>query len=77
MWSLEAALLANAGHLPWAGPARQVTGRTWGGCAEVVQWILTAGRFPADPAALDGAVLLLETSEELILPGSWAGSFVR
>lgn len=50
----------------WAGPGRSVTGRTWGGCIEVVQWILTAGRFPVDPAALDGAVLLLETSEEVI-----------
>lgn len=50
----------------WTGPAQSVTGRTWGGCAEVVQWILTAGRFPADPAVLDGGVLLLETSEELI-----------
>lgn len=50
----------------WAGPARTVTGRTWGGCVEVLQWILTAGRFPADPALLEGAVLLLETSEELI-----------
>lgn len=43
-----------------------MTGRTWGGCAEVVQWILTAGRFPADPAVLQGGILLLETSEELI-----------
>ena len=50
----------------WAGPSRSVTGRTWGGCAEVVQWILTAGRFPGDPAVLQGGVLLLETSEELI-----------
>ena len=50
----------------WAGPTRTVTGRTWGGCIEVVQWLLTAGRFPTDPALLDGAVLLLETSEELI-----------
>ncbi len=50
----------------WAGPAATVTGRTWGGCIEVLQWILTAGRFPADPAVLDGGVLLLETSEELI-----------
>lgn len=50
----------------WSGPMRSVTGRTWGGCIEVLQWILTAGRFPADPAVLDGAVLLLETSEELI-----------
>jgi muramoyltetrapeptide carboxypeptidase LdcA involved in peptidoglycan recycling len=50
----------------WTGPERTVTGRTWGGCAEVIQWILTAGRFPADPSVLDGGVLLLETSEELI-----------
>jgi muramoyltetrapeptide carboxypeptidase LdcA involved in peptidoglycan recycling len=50
----------------WAGPARCVTGRTWGGCIEVLQWILTAGRFPADPAVLAGGILLLETSEELI-----------
>ena len=43
-----------------------MTGRTWGGCIEVIQWILTAGRFPADPGVLAGGVLLLETSEELI-----------
>lgn len=50
----------------WAGPERTVSGRTWGGCIEVVQWVLSAGRFPADPAVLDGGVLLLESSEELI-----------
>jgi muramoyltetrapeptide carboxypeptidase LdcA involved in peptidoglycan recycling len=50
----------------WAGPARTVTGRTWGGCIDVLQWILTAGRFPTDPAVLEGGVLLLESSEELI-----------
>jgi len=50
----------------WSGPSRSITGRTWGGCIEVVQWILTAGRFPADPSVLDGGVLLLESSEELI-----------
>jgi len=50
----------------WAGPARAVTGRTWGGCIEVIQWALTAGHFPADPGVLAGGVLLLETSEELI-----------
>ena len=50
----------------WAGPSRAVTGPTWGGCIEVLQWVLTAGRFPADPAVLDGGVLLLEASEDLI-----------
>lgn len=50
----------------WHGPGREVTGRTWGGCIEVLQWILTAGRFPAEPTVLDGAILLVETSEDLI-----------
>jgi muramoyltetrapeptide carboxypeptidase LdcA involved in peptidoglycan recycling len=50
----------------WAGPSRSVTGRSWGGCIEVVQWILTAGRFPVEPGVLAGGVLLLETSEEII-----------
>jgi muramoyltetrapeptide carboxypeptidase LdcA involved in peptidoglycan recycling len=54
----------------WAGPAATVTGRTWGGCIEVLQWILTAGRFPVDPAVLDGGVLLLETSDLRIQPNS-------
>ncbi len=60
----------------WAGPARSVTGQTWGGCIEVVQWILTAGRFPADPAVLDGGVLLLEASEDLI-PATEFGYILR
>lgn len=50
----------------WFGPAQTVTGRSWGGCAEVLQWVLAAGRFPLDPSALEGGVLVLETSEELL-----------
>ncbi len=70
-WSDPAALTAYGDREPtepwtWAGPARSVTGSTWGGCAEVLQWVLAAGRFPADPAVLHGGVLLLETSEDLI-----------
>ena len=49
----------------WHGPAGAVTGRTWGGCIEVIEWILTAGRFPFEPDVLDGGVLIIETSEEL------------
>ena len=48
----------------WAGPARRVTGPTWGGCLEVLDWLALADRFPPT-AALEGAILLLETSEEL------------
>lgn len=70
-WNDPAALSEYGDREPtepwtWAGPARSVTGRTWGGCAEVLQWILAAGRFSADQTALQGGVLLLETSEELI-----------
>jgi muramoyltetrapeptide carboxypeptidase LdcA involved in peptidoglycan recycling len=50
----------------WHGPARAVTGRTWGGCLEVIEWILTAGRFPFEPDVLGGGVLIIETSEELL-----------
>ncbi|MBQ1009897.1 LD-carboxypeptidase [Micromonospora sp. M51] len=60
----------------WYGPSRSVTGRTWGGCLEVIQWILTAGRFPFPPEALQGGVLLIETSEEL-LPAREVGWIVR
>jgi hypothetical protein len=41
----------------WHGPARVVTGPTWGGCIEVMQWILTAGRFTGPPSDLAGGVL--------------------
>jgi len=60
----------------WHGPARSVTGSTWGGCLEVIEWILTAGRFPSDPAVLDGGVLLIETSEELP-PAPAVGRIIR
>jgi muramoyltetrapeptide carboxypeptidase LdcA involved in peptidoglycan recycling len=60
----------------WYGPARSVTGPTWGGCLEVIEWILTAGRFPFPPQVLQGGVLLIETSEEL-LPARNVGWIVR
>jgi muramoyltetrapeptide carboxypeptidase LdcA involved in peptidoglycan recycling len=60
----------------WHGPARQVSGQTWGGCLEVIEWILTAGRFPFAPQVLDGGVLIIETSEEL-LPARNVGRIVR
>lgn len=59
------------------GPGRVVTGPTWGGCLEVLQWILPAGHFPQDPAVLEGAILLVETSESCRRPGKWDGSRIR
>lgn len=46
----------------WAGPARAVEGPGWGGCLEVIDQIALAGRLP-ETSALEGAILLLETSE--------------
>ena len=60
----------------WHGPARSVTGRTWGGCPENIEWILAAGRFPFDAGVLEGGVLMIETSEEL-LPARSVGWIVR
>jgi len=50
----------------WRGGDDRVTGRTWGGCLEVLGTLLAADRYvpTADPDAED-LVLLLETSEEL------------
>lgn len=48
----------------WAGPVAVAEGPTWGGCIEVIDQIAVAGRMPS-VAELAGAILLLETSEEL------------
>ena len=80
-WKDPAALTEYGDREPtepwtWAGPARAVTGPTWGGCIEVLQWILTAGRFPEDAGVLRGGVLLLEASEERI-PATEFGYITR
>jgi muramoyltetrapeptide carboxypeptidase LdcA involved in peptidoglycan recycling len=49
----------------WHGPGRVVSGPAWGGCLEIVDFQLRAGRYLLDPAAYAGAVLFVETSEEL------------
>ena len=81
LWEDAAALTSFGEREPtdpwaWHGPARAVAGRTWGGCLEVIEEILIAGRFPFEPNVLDGGVLLLETSEDL-LPARNVGWIVR
>ncbi|MEU2285047.1 S66 peptidase family protein [Streptomyces sp. NPDC013178] len=50
----------------WVNPDRVVEGRSWGGCLEILGWLLMADReIPRDLSAFDGGVLILETSEEL------------
>jgi muramoyltetrapeptide carboxypeptidase LdcA involved in peptidoglycan recycling len=48
----------------WRGGRGRVEGRVWGGCLEVLDTVLAADRTMPPVDALDGAVLLLETSEE-------------
>ncbi|MFF3745047.1 S66 family peptidase [Streptomyces kronopolitis] len=50
----------------WHRPERVVEGPSWGGNIEILSWLLMADReIDRDPAAYDGGVLFLETSEEL------------
>jgi muramoyltetrapeptide carboxypeptidase LdcA involved in peptidoglycan recycling len=50
----------------WVNADQVVEGRTWGGCLEIVGWLLMADREIArDLSEYDGGVLLLETSEEM------------
>lgn len=48
----------------WTGPAQTVTGRTWGGCLEVLVQLALADRLPSLDR-LHGSILLIETSERL------------
>lgn len=72
-WDDPRALTDPAPTLPaepwiWSGPERQVTGRTWGGCIDLLLWVLGSGRQVLPWDAYDGCVLLLEASEELPSP---------
>lgn len=50
----------------WVNADRVVEGRGWGGCLEIVGWLLMADREIApDLAEYEGGVLFLETSEEM------------
>lgn len=60
-------MTANPGW-HWQGGDRAVSGRTWGGSLEITTLQLAADRLLPPSEALDGAVLLLETSEELPTP---------
>ncbi|GAB2738931.1 S66 family peptidase [Streptomyces bullii] len=50
----------------WHNADQVVEGRSWGGCLEIVGWLLMADREIArDLSEYDGGVLLLETSEDM------------
>lgn len=79
-WLDPRALTENGDREPttpwtWSGSSHRVVGPTWGGCLEVIDQLALADRLPASEA-LDGAILLLETSEE-VPPASWVARWVR
>ncbi len=52
------------GDWTWHQPGQVVTGPTWGGDLEILQWNLAAGRWIRPAGDYAGCVLLLETDEE-------------
>ncbi|MCL6733707.1 S66 family peptidase [Streptomyces neyagawaensis] len=70
-WADPATFDAEPGSRPgagwtWVNADRVVEGRSWGGCLEILGWLLMADReVPHDLSVFDGGVLFLETSEEL------------
>lgn len=49
----------------WRGGTDRVEGRVWGGCLPTVLGYLAADRYVPPLGSLDGAILLLETSERI------------
>jgi muramoyltetrapeptide carboxypeptidase LdcA involved in peptidoglycan recycling len=79
-WEDPRALTEHGDRVPtepweWAGPAKRVEGRTWGGCLEVLDGLAFADRLPA-ASDLEDAILLIETSEERPA-ASWVGRWMR
>ena len=69
-WNDPATLAAEpamtpAGPWSWHGPAVTVTGPAFGGGLEIIDFHLRTGRYLLPDDSYDGAILFLETSEEL------------
>ncbi len=58
------AMFASPGW-SWHGRQAKVTGPAWGGCLEIIDLHLRTGRYLTGGDSYEGAVLFLETSEEL------------
>jgi muramoyltetrapeptide carboxypeptidase LdcA involved in peptidoglycan recycling len=69
-WGDPKSLVAEPPMFPsdgwsWHGPQSKVTGPAWGGSLEIIDFHLRANRYLLSEEAYEGAVLFLETSEEL------------
>jgi muramoyltetrapeptide carboxypeptidase LdcA involved in peptidoglycan recycling len=63
-FTAEPAMFTSSGW-SWYGSATRVTGPAWGGCLEIIDFHLRADRYLLSNDEYDGAVLFLETSEEM------------
>jgi muramoyltetrapeptide carboxypeptidase LdcA involved in peptidoglycan recycling len=57
--------MEQAGGWIWHNADRVVEGVSWGGCLEIVGWLMMADREILPAVEYDGCVLFLETSEEM------------
>lgn len=64
-----------AAPMEFIGTNAAVRGHTWGGCMEVLDQLAWAGRLP-EAKDLEGAILLLETSE-ILPPPDYVGRWIR
>ena len=62
--SVERDLYPGDGWI-WHNADRIVEGPTWGGCVEIIPWLLQVGHWVHPNEAYEGGVLLLESSEEM------------
>ncbi len=69
-WAESAALTQQPPMFPntgwnWLNEGQIIEGITWGGNLEIIDFHLRTGRYLLPPDAYEGAILYLETSEEL------------
>ncbi|MGH3746167.1 MAG: LD-carboxypeptidase, partial [Micromonosporaceae bacterium] len=69
-WDTPQALVSGAPMVPnhgwtWRNADHVVEGVTFGGCLEILDWQLAVRRWLAPFSAYEGAVLMIETSEEM------------
>jgi muramoyltetrapeptide carboxypeptidase LdcA involved in peptidoglycan recycling len=60
----------------WAGGTEPVSGRLWGGCRAIIDWHLASDRYLPAAERLDGAVLCIETAQDLPSPTMVGGSLM-
>lgn len=55
----------NPGWVWYNTSEKEVTGRLWGGCWEIIAWHMLSEKYLPSPEQLKGTVLFIETSEEM------------